>query len=204
MTLDAGGTNFRFSAIRAGQPVTKAVTLPSDGDNLSRCLANLVEGFTAVKAQCPAPPAAISFAFPGPADYPAGIIGDLGNLPGFRGGVALGPMLREKFGIPVFINNDGDLFVYGEALAGLLPRVNGLLAKAGSPKRYKNLFGVVLGTGFGGGSWAPPGEVTTALSRNDVRPSLTVTFTRRQRACVPSRDDAACPTSPATSCAFWK
>jgi glucokinase len=26
-----------------------------------------------------------------------------------------------------------------------------LLAKAGSPKRYKNLFGVTLGTGFGGG-----------------------------------------------------
>ena len=60
-------------------------------------------------------------------------------------------MLEEKFGIPVFINNDGDLFVYGEAIAGFLPYVNGLLAKAGSPKRYKNLFGVALGTGFGGG-----------------------------------------------------
>jgi glucokinase len=94
---------------------------------------------------------AISFAFPGPADYPNGIIGDLGNLPCFRGGVALGPMLEEQFGIPAFINNDGDLFVYGEAIAGFLPYVNGLLAKAGSPKRYKNLFGVTLGTGFGGG-----------------------------------------------------
>ena len=60
-------------------------------------------------------------------------------------------MLEKKFGIPVFINNDGDLFVYGEAIAGFLPYVNGLLEKAGSPKRYKNLFGVTLGTGFGGG-----------------------------------------------------
>jgi glucokinase len=60
-------------------------------------------------------------------------------------------MLQEKFGIPAFINNDGDLFVYGEAIAGFLPYVNGLLEKAGSPKRYKNLFGVTLGTGFGGG-----------------------------------------------------
>jgi len=50
-----------------------------------------------VKENCPAPPAAISFAFLGPADYPNGIIGDLHNLPGFRGGVALGPMLEEKF-----------------------------------------------------------------------------------------------------------
>jgi len=60
-----------------------------------------------------------------------------------RGGVALGPMLEERFGIPTFINNDGDLFVYGEAIAGFLPYVNGLLEKAGSPKRYKNLFGTI-------------------------------------------------------------
>jgi glucokinase len=125
--------------------------MPSSGDQLDRCLANIVEGFNRIKAQCPKPPAAISFAFPGPADYPNGIIGDLWNLPGFRGGVALGPMLEKQFGIPVFINNDGDLFAYGEAIAGLLPYVNELLKKTGSPKRYKNLFGVTLGTGFGGG-----------------------------------------------------
>ena len=151
MTLDAGGTNLRFAAMRGGRPVTETVALPSNGDDLTKCLANIVEGFSKVKALCPEPPSAISFAFPAPADYPNGIIGDLNNLPGFRGGVALGPMLEEKFGIPVFINNDGDLFAYGEAIGGLLPHVNGLLEKAGSPKRYKNLFGITLGTGFGGG-----------------------------------------------------
>lgn len=151
MTLDAGGTSFRFAAMRGHKPVTDTVTLPSNGADLDRCLANIVEGFARVKKLCPQPPVAISFAFPGPADYPNGIMGDLGNLPGFRGGVALGPMLEEKFGLPVFINNDGDLFAYGEAIAGFLPYVNGLLEKAGSPKRYHNLFGVTLGTGFGGG-----------------------------------------------------
>ncbi len=151
MTLDAGGTNFRFAGVRGGKPVTETVALPSNGDDLQKCLANLIEGFTKVKALCPEAPSAISFAFPAPADYPHGIIGDLRNLPGFRGGIALGPMLEEKFGIPVFINNDGDLFVYGEAIGGFLPHVNALLEKAGSPKRYKNLFGITLGTGFGGG-----------------------------------------------------
>ncbi|HEX2972031.1 MAG TPA: ROK family protein [Tepidisphaeraceae bacterium] len=151
MTLDAGGTNFRFCAMQNNKPITQTVAMPSNGDDLQKCLANIVEGFSRTKKLCPEPPVAISFAFPAPADYPAGIIGDLGNLPGFRGGVALGPMLEEKFKIPVFINNDGDLFVYGDALAGFLPYVNGLLEKAGSPKRYKNLFGVTLGTGFGGG-----------------------------------------------------
>jgi glucokinase len=125
--------------------------MASEGHRLDRCLANIVDGFTRVCEQCSKPPAAISFAFPGPADFPNGIIGDLKNLPGFRGGVALGPMLERRFGVPVFINNDGDLFTYGEAIAGLLPHVNRQLELAGSPKRFKNLFGVTLGTGFGAG-----------------------------------------------------
>jgi glucokinase len=60
-------------------------------------------------------------------------------------------MLEDQFGLPTFINNDGDLFAYGEATAGFLPYVNGLLEEAGSPKRYRNLIGVTLGTGLGGG-----------------------------------------------------
>lgn len=151
LTLDGGGTNFRFSATQANRPIIKTIVLPSLGDDLERCLANVIEGFTRAREQCPRPPTAISFAFPGPADYPNGVIGDLQHLPAFRGGVALGPMLAERFGLPVFINNDGDLFVYGEAIAGFLPYVNALLEKAGNPKRYHNLFGVTLGTGFGGG-----------------------------------------------------
>lgn len=151
LSLDAGGTNFRFTATQANRPIISTIALFSSGDNLERCLANIVEGFTRAREQCPQPPVAISFSFPGPADYPNGVIGDLQHLPAFRGGVALGPMLEERFGLPVFANNDGDLFVYGEAIAGFLPYVNALLEKAGNPKRYKNLFGVTLGTGFGGG-----------------------------------------------------
>ncbi|MCA9241449.1 MAG: ROK family protein, partial [Planctomycetales bacterium] len=49
------------------------------------------------------------------------------------------------------INNDGDLFALGEAAAGLLPEVNAKLAAAGSARRYRNLIGLTLGTGFGGG-----------------------------------------------------
>jgi glucokinase len=151
MTLDAGGTGLKFSAIRGNQLLVGPMSLPSEADNLDRCLSNMVDGFESVKRLLPAPPAAISFAFPGPADYPAGIVSNVGNLPAFRGGVAVGPFLEAKFGIPVFINNDGDLFAYGEAIAGLLPYVNQLLHQGGSPKRYRNLFGLTLGTGLGGG-----------------------------------------------------
>jgi glucokinase len=151
MTLDAGGTNFVFSAIQGNKEIIKPITLPSNANDLKLCLDTIVEGFNMVKQALSDDPVAISFAFPGPADYPAGIIGDLGNLPAFRGGVALGPMLEEKFKLPVFINNDGDLFAFGEAIAGFLPYVNQKLGKLGSYKQYNNLFGVTLGTGFGAG-----------------------------------------------------
>jgi len=151
MTLDAGGTYLKFSAIRGNRLLVGPFSIPSEADNLERCLANIVRGFEETRARLPEAPVAISFAFPGPGDYPAGIMANIGNLPAFRGGVALGPMLADRFGVPTFLNNDGDLFVYGEAIAGFLPYVNDLLEQAGSPKRYRNLFGITLGTGLGGG-----------------------------------------------------
>lgn len=151
LTLDAGGTNFVFSAIQTKEKIVDDIRIPANSDDLDKCMNSLVSGFNEVLRKLSSKPAAISFAFPGPADYPNGIIGDLPNLPAFRGGVALGPMLEDKFGLPVFINNDGDLYAYGEALSGFLPYINRLLEKAGSPKRYKNLLGLTLGTGFGAG-----------------------------------------------------
>jgi glucokinase len=151
LTLDAGGTNFVFTAMQGGKEVVKPFSLPSRADNLEACLGQLVTGFGRIKEQVTVQPSAISFAFPGPADYENGIIGDLPNFSSFRGGIPLGPFLKRKFGIPVFINNDGSLFAYGEAMAGALPEVNRRLAEAGSPKRYRNLLGITFGTGFGAG-----------------------------------------------------
>ncbi|RZT91862.1 glucokinase [Ancylomarina subtilis] len=151
LTLDAGGTNFVFSAIKGGNEIIDPIQKPSNADQLELCLQTIVDGFQEVKNQLDENPVAISFAFPGPADYKRGIIGDLTNLPAFRGGIALGPMLEEYFNIPVYINNDGDLFAFGEALGGILPEINKKLEAVNSPKRYNNLIGITLGTGFGGG-----------------------------------------------------
>ncbi len=152
ITLDAGGTNFVFGAMQANQFVVEPITLPSLSDNLDSCLAQIVKGFRLVIEQLSCKPVAISFAFPGPADYANGIIGGyLPNFPSFRDGVALGSFLKEKFGIPVYINNDGDLFAYGEALAGKLPEINRRIAEYGGKRSSKSLIGYTFGTGFGVG-----------------------------------------------------
>ena len=151
LTLDAGGTNFRFSAIQAGKNIAKPVSLSAKANSLDEILDKIVSGFQTLINQLSEQPVAISFAFPGPADYEKGIIGDLENLPLFKGGVALGAFLHNEFNLPVFINNDGDLFALGEAIGGILPQINAELEKSGNAKRYRNLLGLTFGTGFGAG-----------------------------------------------------
>ncbi|MDR2009286.1 MAG: ROK family protein [Bacteroidales bacterium] len=151
LTLDAGGTNFVFSAIRNNKIISNKICRPSYGNNLENCLNSIIVGFKELQKEVGEKADAISFAFPGPADYKDGIIGDLYNLPAFKGGVALGPMLENIFNIPVFINNDGDLYAYGEALAGTLPAINKRLEDNQNKKQYKNLIGLTIGTGFGAG-----------------------------------------------------
>ncbi len=151
LTLDAGGTNFVFNAFQRGKAISKGIRKDAHADHLERCLATMKDGFREVMEEIGKQPVAISFAFPGPADYSNGIIDNSNNLPAFQGGVPLKSILEAEFGLPVFINNDGDLFAYGEALGGILPEINAKLETSGSPKRYRNLVGFTLGTGFGGG-----------------------------------------------------
>ena len=162
ITLDAGGTNFVFGAMQGNKFIIDPITMPANAHDLDKCLSTMVEGFEQVIAKIDRKPVAISFAFPGPADYANGIVGGfyLPNFPSFRDGVALGPFLEDKFGIPVYINNDADLYAYGEALAGALPQINEKLEALGSAKRYRTLLGYTFGTGFGFG-FVTNGELHT-------------------------------------------
>jgi len=207
MTLDAGGTNFVFNAVQAESEILEPIILPARAETLEKVLLTLTEGFSMVKSRLSEKPVAISFAFPGPADYETGIIGDLQNLPLFRGGVALGPMLAEKFFIPVFINNDGDLFAYGEAISGLLPEINKKLGEAGNPKRFRNLFGVTFGTGFGGGivsreelffgDNSSGGEINRIRNRTfrnfDVEESVSIRGLKREFSNYAGLNTGSCP-----------
>ena len=75
LTLDAGGTNMVFGAMQGGEFIVEPITMPSNANDLDLCLETMVVGFKAVINRLKEKPVAISFAFPGPADYPNGIIG---------------------------------------------------------------------------------------------------------------------------------
>ncbi|PLX22843.1 MAG: hypothetical protein C0600_16145, partial [Ignavibacteria bacterium] len=151
LSLDAGGSNFVFSALKEAIPVVSPVRREVDTRDLHQCLEDIVAGFSHMGELCEEKPRAISFAFPGPANYSEGVVGPLANIPACASPVAIGAFLEERFQLPVYINNDGDLFAYGEGRAGFLPELNARLAQSGEHRRLRNLVGLTLGTGLGCG-----------------------------------------------------
>jgi glucokinase len=79
----------------------------------------------------------VGVAAPGPVETARGHIIDPPNLPGW-GDVALGPLLSERLGLPVAVENDANAAAYGEYVAG-----------AGRGARA--LIYVTVSTGIGGG-----------------------------------------------------
>lgn len=69
MTLDAGGTNFVFAAVQAGNEIINPISIPANGETLEIVLNKIIQGFNEVKAKLNVNPVAISFCFPGPAEY---------------------------------------------------------------------------------------------------------------------------------------
>jgi len=68
-----------------------------------------------------------------------GIVYDTQNIPSWREvDVPLGPVLKQKFRIPAYVNNDANCFVLGEKYFG-------------KAKGYSNVVGVTIGTGLGSG-----------------------------------------------------
>ena len=65
LTLDAGGTNFVFSAMQGNQEVVKPIQKPAFSNDLDRCLSGVAQGFEEVIQNLNEKPVAISFAFPG-------------------------------------------------------------------------------------------------------------------------------------------
>jgi len=64
LTLDAGGTNFVFSAVQAEQEIIEPFVQSAKGENLEAILKNIIEGFNRVKLKINKNPLPSVFAFP--------------------------------------------------------------------------------------------------------------------------------------------
>jgi glucokinase len=136
--LDIGGTK---TAVVCGTPRGEILwrkqfaTKPERGfertfDDLSRVIEEAL-------LQKPGSPRALSVSIGGPLDVLAGVIQGPPNLPGWEA-IPLKAMLAERFGLPVFVEHDGNAGALAEHYFG-------------AGRGVRNLIFLTLGTGLGAG-----------------------------------------------------
>ena len=79
----------------------------------------------------------IGIGIPSVVDVEAGIIYDVQNIPSWKE-IQLKEILENRYNVPVNVNNDANVFTLGEKYFG-------------HAKAFKNVVGITLGTGLGGG-----------------------------------------------------
>jgi glucokinase len=136
-----GGTKIQTAIIRGDKPVGQA-RVPTPRGGPASVLEAVAETITSAAAEARVKTESlvgIGIGFPGAYDPTSGDVISAVNIPAFQKRFPLGAKLAEAFGgVPVTFDNDVRAAMLGEHRAG-----------AGRP--FKDLLGVFVGTGVGGG-----------------------------------------------------
>lgn len=132
--VDLGGTNIRLGRVSDGSADKIISAKISAGESKETILNEIIN---AVNSQFDEEISGIGIGVPSVVDVENGIVYDVHNIPSWRE-VHLKEILQDKFNVPVQVNNDVNCFVLGEKYFG-------------KAKDYRNIVGLALGTGLGGG-----------------------------------------------------
>lgn len=140
--VDFGGTKIKFGLVlEDGKILGETLTLPTESQrSADQIVGTLIEGIERIIQNAEVSNHQISgigIGSPGPLDLSNGIIINPPNLPTLHN-FPLKGTLENYLNLPVFINNDANCFVLGEACFG-------------SARNATIVCGVTLGTGFGCG-----------------------------------------------------
>ena len=139
--VDLGGTKIQTVVVRSGEVAgTARVATPTTGaaDVISAIIATVHQALEAA-ALTPADLTAVGIGTPGEVNSATGSVSRAHNVVGFAESVDLGPQVSAAFaGTPVTVDTDVRVAVVGEFQRG-----------AGRP--YRNVLGVFVGSGVGGG-----------------------------------------------------
>jgi glucokinase len=141
--VDVGGTKIQSAAVRAKKVagVHRLATPLTGAKDVAAAIGEAVAKALADGGAQPTDLKAVGMGVPGAIDTEAGTVSSSPNLPGFQEAqpVALGAMVSEALGgVPVRLDNDVRVAILGEW-------------KRGAGRPYRNLVGVWVGTGVGGG-----------------------------------------------------
>jgi glucokinase len=132
--VDLGGTHVRAGRVRDGK-IESSVSRRISGTAGTRVV--LAEVFAAIDAVLDGAVSGIGLCVPSVVDVDRGVVHSVANIPSWRE-VPLKEELELRYGMPSFINNDANAFAVGEL-------------HFGKGRGYRNLVGIVIGTGLGGG-----------------------------------------------------
>lgn len=132
--IDLGGTNVRVGLIKDNLLVrveSLPITKTDSAIDVVNDIAKLIERFSgdAIKG--------IGIGVPSVVDVENGVVYDVQNIPSWKE-VHLKELLEDRFKLPVYVNNDANCFAAGEKYFG-------------KGKNYKNIVGLIIGTGMGAG-----------------------------------------------------
>jgi glucokinase len=133
--VDLGGTKVAAGRIDNNEPgdiVYKLIPAKSDDP---RDIINVVE--EVIGQLFDDRVSGIGIGIPGLVDRNEGIVNDVQNIPSWKE-VHLKNILENRFGVPVYLDNDANCFALGEA-------------RFGRGKGVDDFVGLTLGTGMGGG-----------------------------------------------------
>lgn len=132
--VDLGGTHVRAGRIRDGR-IESSVSRPISGSASASIV--LGEVFGAIDAVLDGGISGIGFCVPSLVDVDTGVVYSVVNIPSWQE-VPLKAELEQRYGVRSFINNDANAFAVGELYFG-------------KGRGYRNLVGIVIGTGMGAG-----------------------------------------------------
>ncbi|MGB9621119.1 MAG: ROK family protein [Brevinematia bacterium] len=134
--VDLGGTNIKAGIVNDEGKVISSLSVPTEAqqgwgkviENIKRVISTLLNE-DGIKA--------IGVGVPGPVDFEKGLIREMPAIQGAKN-VNIVKELYNEFMKPVFVDNDANNFTLGEIVFGVA-------------KGKKNVIGITLGTGIGGG-----------------------------------------------------
>jgi glucokinase len=132
--VDLGGTNLRAALLSGGEilRLERAALVQKDSQDATlRQITGLIRPLCSERVR------GIGIGVPSVVDPEKGIVYNVTNIPSWVK-VPLGDLLREEFGLPVYVNNDVNCFILGEH-------------RYGRARAYRSVVGMAAGTGLGGG-----------------------------------------------------
>ncbi len=132
--IDLGGTNLRVGEVKGEQIVKTSATRINSSGTVEEVLQDI---FMLTDNMIHRSVKAIGVGVPSVVDLAQGIVYDVQYIPSWKE-VPLKSLLQERYGIPVFVNNDANCFALGELYFG-------------KGKGRDSMIGLTIGTGLGSG-----------------------------------------------------